>query len=120
MQILIKYYSKYLSEGIVLPKIFKAKTQEFLNDNDPIGEFVRARIRKTNNHKDRIPNRALYSCFTEYFKFTKINETKFKQGLVNLGFESKSFTRGAFWTNIQTICMDDADADEAGNVLDEE
>ena len=120
MQILIRYYSKYLSEGIKLPKIFKAKTQEFLNDNDPIGEFVPARIRKTNNSKDRIPSRALYTSFTEYFKFTKINETKFKQGLVNLGFETKAFTRGAFWMNVKTICMDEADADEAGNELDEE
>lgn len=101
IQILIKYYAKYVSEGAKLPESFASVTKEFLGDNDPIGEFARSHIIKTTDSKDRIKMSAMYNNFGEYFKKAKINLSKFKQALSNLGFINHRYNNGLYWINVK-------------------
>ena len=69
MLILIEYYNKYIKDdnsmSIPMSKCVEEASKEYINDNDPINEWLHNNYIITGNNSDRILAGELYSQFKE-------------------------------------------------------
>ena len=94
MLILIEYYNKYIKDdnsmSIPMSKYVEEASKEYINDNDPIKEWLHNNYIITGNNSDRILAGELYSQFKEdnpktnitgrsFGKLIKFNKVGFKR-----------------------------------------
>lgn len=77
-------------EGIERPEIVVDATQDYLNEQDLLGQWVQERLEKTSLLTDRILSTALYESFVSYAEKAgerRINDTKwFREQMEHHGF----------------------------------
>ena len=69
MLILIEYYNKYIKDdnsmSIPMSKCVEEASKEYINDNDPIKEWLHKYYTITNSSDDKIVSSELYSQFRD-------------------------------------------------------
>lgn len=102
-EILVEHYKMYLKEGLILPKRFAEKTNEFIRNNDPITEWFETRIEKVTDPKAEIQASELYNNFQDFIKdeYRDITQTFFKNTLLNIGIKQKKKRLGNFYQGIR-------------------
>jgi len=80
--ILKKYYKMVVDDNykIELPPRVKNDTAEYLEDNDPITQFINAELIITNDKKDKIKSSILYADFIHSYN-TDVSMSEFKNVL---------------------------------------
>lgn len=112
IDLLIQYYSKYIKNGknINIPNIVKYKSDEYLNDNDPIKIFMDSCIEITNNDKHKITSTQLFESFTEFNEGSNkgISFDKLKKRLtLDYGITCKRMTMGNTYVGIREYSKDE-------------
>jgi len=107
-EILVEHYKKFKNTNdtkLTMPSRFKNDTETYLNENDPVAQFIQAKLIKTNNEKDCILSSALYKEYCDYYDGDnkRINTMQFKTIMSNKGFETKRFNQGVKYTHIKLI-----------------
>jgi putative DNA primase/helicase len=90
-QILLKYYFKFVDkyqQKMVIPQSVKNETEEYLNENNPVKEFLKERCEITQNQNDVISSSELYEEFKKSFPESGITTNSFKP----LVLKNKSIT----------------------------
>ena len=81
MLILIEYYNKYIkydnSMSIPMSKYVEEASNEYINDNDPIKEWLNKYYNITKNSDDKIATGELYSQFKDDNLTTNITNRNF-------------------------------------------
>lgn len=98
-QILLNYYNDFAQNNnnkLDIPERIKKDTAEYLNNNDPVQQFIDERIDKTTNVKDSILSSELYNKYKEFHTGdTKgISTMNFKSILISKGFDFKKTKTG--------------------------
>lgn len=92
-KILLDHYNDFVKNDnneLPMPERIKNDTQEYLNSNDPVQQFIDERIDKTENIKDTIKSSELYEEFKGLFNGDKgISQLNFKTILLSKGFPCK-------------------------------
>lgn len=103
LDILIEHYKKYKSEGIEKPKRIIEDTLKYINDNDPVSNFIEENYEKSNSSKDKIKSSELFEDFknSNNGDNRNINSIKFKTILNNMGFLHKREKTGSYYLNIK-------------------
>lgn len=101
-EILLDYYILYKKYKLIMPKDIREATDKFINDNDPVSEWLKENIIKTNNNKNKILSSVLYNNF-EQFNETNINvsTTYFKNLMLQNGVMYKRLKEGIFFFGIK-------------------
>jgi putative DNA primase/helicase len=107
-QILVEHYKKFKDTNttkLTMPTRFKTDTEAYLNDNDPVAQFIEAKLTKTNYTGDNISSSDLYKAYCEYYDGDnkKINTIQFKTIMSNKGFETKRDKNGVKYTHVKLI-----------------
>jgi P4 family phage/plasmid primase-like protien len=104
-KILTQYYKLYLKEGLNMTERVKHNTSEYLEDNDPVSDFIKIGIAKTDNKKDKVSSSNMFDAFKEYTKERSEGWTqaKFKTTLEKNGFELKREKVGCMWQKCKLI-----------------
>lgn len=104
-QILLTHYNDFVKNNniLVMPPRFKMETQDFLDENDPIKQFLEDTIEITNNKKDKIASSTLYTSFTSFIegKNKVISCMNFKDKLKKKNILSKRTEKGIFFLGIK-------------------
>lgn len=111
-KILVDYYKLYVKNGLTMSDGIKLNTAEYLEENDPTEEFIRSKIERTNNKKDKIKSSDMFENFRNYMaeRSNDITQAKFKGTMEKKGFILKKFETGNFWINCKF--KEDKDDDE--------
>lgn len=101
-EILVEHYQMYLKEGLILSKRFERDTQAFIKSNDPVGEWMEARIQKTKLMSDMIKSRDLYNDYMTFSDGDKgITQQLFKNMLECEGIKQHRMNSGIYYTNVK-------------------
>lgn len=105
-KILLDHYNDFIQNDnnqLILPPRIKKDTQDFLDDNDPIKQFLADKIDVTNNQKDFVFSSEIYDSFIEYNKekVQLITTMAFKDILIKKGFTWKRTKHGAGYVGIR-------------------
>ena len=96
--ILLNNYNDFIKNNNKLDMTIRIKkdTEEYLNSNDPIQQFLDERIEKTNCEKEFISSSELYECFKEFHGGDSkgISTMNFKSIFISKGFEFKKTKKG--------------------------
>jgi phage/plasmid-associated DNA primase len=77
-------------------------TKEYINNNDPVQQFIDDRVIKSNNPNDVIQSSYLYESFLDYRNNeTDIKNAQFKNILLSKGITSKRTKKGVIYLNIR-------------------
>lgn len=79
------------------------ETKEFMNDNDPVQNFVDNNLVITNNIKDKIKSSELYENFINHNPKRQITPSMFKMALTNKNIIYKKMNNGSYYCCIQYI-----------------
>ena len=106
--ILVQYYKKYITNDkkINVPEIVKYKSNEFLNDNDPVKLFIESCIEITNDDNDKIYSSHLMESFVNYNggQTRGYNPDKLKKRLtVDFNIKCKRTAAGIAYTGIKEL-----------------
>ena len=71
--LLIKYASENINKTIDIPDECKEFTKQYIDDNNPIKDFIDSKLIKTDDIKDRIKTSDLYKLFKSSTQDEKIN-----------------------------------------------
>lgn len=87
---------------IDMPESFIKDNEEFVEENDPIKEFINAKIEVTESETDRIRSSDLFKYYTDYHGSNRgINANKFKIILeTKYGFKHQRLKEARYFTNI--------------------
>lgn len=111
-KILVDYYNLFVKEGLIMPQGIKKFTSEYLEENDPVEEFVRENIERTDNQNDKIKSSDMYLLFKNNNSKSIFNQSNFKSTMEKKGFISKRFKNGIYWINCKLIQEDEEDDEE--------
>ena len=90
------YFKIYKSEGLVIPKVVRSLTNEYMAVSDDIYEWVNDNFKKTGDKNDIIKLKEVYEVFksSEYFSnLTKIDKRKYNYKYFCLKMESNFFMK---------------------------
>ena len=106
---LVKYYKKYVKDGLDMPKTFSDETKDYLNRYDPLKQFIENKLEVTNNRKDLISSSELYDEYLEYNGNDNkgIHRNNFKRKFQSKGFKFKRTKKGSGFTGIKMKKDDD-------------
>jgi P4 family phage/plasmid primase-like protien len=104
MQILINNWnSKNLKKQLDVPDAVKEMTDDYMDDNDFLKDFMSENYEKTNNIDDKIKSSDLYNDYKIYLQYKHIKPVtvqSFKNSLINLGYIFKKEKDSAKWLYI--------------------
>jgi P4 family phage/plasmid primase-like protien len=97
--ILLYYYNDFIKNNnnkLDMPSRIKNDTKEYLNNNDPVQQFVDERIDRTKSEKDFISSSELYEGFKGFHggDNKNISVINFKSILTSKGFNFKRTKKG--------------------------
>ena len=105
-QILLDHYKKFMKNDnnrLDMPPRIKKDTENYLQENDPIKQFIEERIEITDNKKDFISSSELFETFKDFNEnnLKGMSTIKFKKALLSKGFEFKKTMYGNGFLNIK-------------------
>ena len=92
--LLIKYATENINKTINIPDECKEFTKQYINDNNPIKDFIDNKIIKTDNKNDRIITSDLYKLFKSSTQDEKTTAKKFYDDMLYNGFEKSHKING--------------------------
>lgn len=106
--VLVQFYKRYVDNDkkINVPDIVKYKSNEYLNDNDPVKLFIESCIEITNDNKDKIYASHLMDSFINYNGGQQrgYNPDKLKKRLtVDFNIQCKRTAAGIAYIGIKEI-----------------
>lgn len=110
-EILADHYALYETEGLDIPPRILKDTTDFLNENNPIEEWLRTSVEITRKSNDMVKSSELYNNF---YKFTDENvkgltPDVFKEKLSNKGIIFKRRSDGNYYVGIKLYETDNDD-----------
>jgi len=103
--ILVYHYNKFVTDDnskLEMPIRIKNDTQNYLNDNDPLNEFIDDHIDITNNKKDFVLSTELYNKYTSIYKNnSQVSMMTFKTKLIAKGIVWKKKMHGNGYEGIK-------------------
>jgi P4 family phage/plasmid primase-like protien len=105
-EILLCHYKDFISHDnnkLDMPPRIKKDTQDYLDENDPIKQFLEEKVEVTNNKKDFVLSSEIYLEFTNYYgcDLKGMTSTKFKNTMISKGYNFKKKMHGNGYTNIK-------------------
>ena len=87
-----------------MPNRIKNDTLKYINNNNPVKNFVAAKLKKTDNEKDKIKASELYEIFKKYDNDgSNITLPKFKNILASEEIFSKRSGEGVFYIKVKLV-----------------
>lgn len=107
VDILIEFYKKYVDEGKVLnvPKEVLTKSAEYLQENDPVKQFVDKCLEKTDKDEDMISSSIMMKQFKDYsnnvkgYTFAKLKQRLTKDFKINF----KETRKGSVYYGVKIV-----------------
>lgn len=105
-QILSEHYLDFVNNNnckLDMPERIKRETQEYLDENDPLKQFIEEKIDITNNNKDFVLSSELFESFNEFNegKGKTMTTIMFKNKLMSKGFTFKRKEQGNSFIGIK-------------------
>lgn len=90
MKILIKYHKKYITQRKALeePEEVTRETQEYIESNNPVLEWLNTNYEKTNRYDDKITFEEVYTDFI--LQNNSVSRKHFGSYMKTAGYESKT------------------------------
>lgn len=118
--ILTEYYKKYIDNGeeVIIPEDVECKSKEYIQNNDPVFNFVDQQLERTTNQRDIIPAKMMMDLFVKSNDGNKRGYTMgiLKNRLSEFGInQKKTNSCMAFYCVKQKV---NEEADEIDEVID--
>jgi len=106
---LITHYKLYLREGLKQPSKMEKETTEYVEDYDPIQQFINERVILTENPKDFISSTDLFREYKDYMEdeLKKINSRNFKRAMLQKGIQLKRKNNKRGYSNLKLKIIED-------------
>jgi len=95
---------RYLAEGLQIPDEVKVATEAYREEMDPIENFVRDCLDKTNGAEDRVAGADLYRAYEEWCAAQPLRAWKpnsFGTAFIAKGFEKIRTAKGSFYLGLR-------------------
>lgn len=104
MLLLLEHFKSRLAgeQAISYPQAANEVTEEYMEDEDVIGDFVRVHIVRTGNPADKVDASLLYASFKDSgFSRPDISQTLFGRKMKDHGLRKKRTSRGVMYVGIK-------------------
>lgn len=111
MNLLIENWNcKNLKEELKVPNVVKEMTNDYMDDNDYLKDFMIDNYEKTDNDDDKIKTSVLYMDYKIYLLGKNIKPVtiqSFKNSIINLGYYFNKNKTGNYWCYLKKKSYND-------------
>jgi phage/plasmid-associated DNA primase len=103
LHILLNYYHKFIEKDngqLIIPERFQNDIDALFGDNDPVQEFIDAKLEITKNNNDRINAKYLFKNFIGYSELKNFKKLQFKECMIKKGVSYIKEETGMFYVGI--------------------
>lgn len=105
-EILLQHYRDFIAHDnnkLDMPPRIKKDTQDYLDENDPIKQFLEEKVIVTNNKKDFVSSSEIFLEFLNYNgnDLKGMTSTKFKNTMISKGYNFKKTMHGNGYTHLK-------------------
>lgn len=118
MLLLLEHFRARLAgeQAIAFPQAANEVTEEYMEDEDVIGDFVRVHVARTGNPSDRVDASVLYAAFKDSgFSRPDITQNLFGRKMKDHGLRKKRTVRGVAYVGIKLGTVGTGDAVDRGD-----